>query len=176
MDPRIRRTRKLLQDALDKLLQTKDFNELSVQDIADEAGVNRATFYDHYSDKNELLNSMVGCRFHRLLAEREIQYQGSCRSELQAIVRAVCDYLTQRRELEPPLESAVIAAVRGIFLAGIKQHASEITVAPEIVAASVSWAIYGAAKEWAQAPDRCSPEEISERVTSLLSPVLQVPH
>lgn len=178
MDPRIRRTRQLLHQALDKLLKTKDLNDISIQDIAEEATVNRATFYDHYADKFELLTCMVGCRFHELLTERQIQFGGDCSGELKAIVRAVCDYLTQmqgancKRQLEPHMESAIIAAVREIFLAGLKQH--ETPVAPEMIAASVSWAIYGAAKEWLQTPNRCPPEEIAETVTMLVAPVLHI--
>ena len=59
VDPRIRRTRQLLQQALEKLLETKEFDKISVQDIADQATVNRATFYDHYADKSALL--VISC-------------------------------------------------------------------------------------------------------------------
>jgi AcrR family transcriptional regulator len=47
MDPRVRRTRKLLQDALRSLLFERRFSRISVQDIAERATVNRATFYAH---------------------------------------------------------------------------------------------------------------------------------
>jgi AcrR family transcriptional regulator len=43
----VRRTRVLLQQSLGKLLATKEFDKISVQDIAEEATVNRATFYEH---------------------------------------------------------------------------------------------------------------------------------
>src|ERR1700676_1259438 len=124
LDPRIRRTRQLLQQALGKLLETKEFDEISVQDITEAATVNRATFYDQYADKFELLSCTVGCRFHELLAERQVQFEGSCSSELRAIVLAVCEYMTRmqgancKRQLEPHMESAIIAAVREILLAG----------------------------------------------------------
>jgi AcrR family transcriptional regulator len=170
----------MLQEALAKLLTKKDFDDLSVQDIVDEATVNRATFYDHYPDKSALLACMVGCRFHQLLAERRIQFEGGCSSELKAIVRAVCDYLTRmqgpkgKRQVGPHMESAIIGAVREILLAGLKKHASDNAIAPEMIAASASWAILGAANEWAQTPNRCSPEEVADTVTMLVSPILQV--
>ena len=181
LDPRIRRTRQLLQQALDKLLEKKEFDEISVQDITEAATVNRATFYDHYADKFELLSCTVGCRFHELLAERQVQFEGSCSSELRAIVLAVCEYMTRmqgancKRQLEPHMESAIIAAVREILLAGLKRHVPDSKIAPEIIAASVSWSIYGAAKEWVQMPDRCTPEEIADTVTTLVAPVLRIP-
>src|SRR5215471_13417042 len=94
-DPRIRRTRQLLHAALRKIMQTKHFDEISVQDITDEATVNRATFYEHYTDKFDLLDNMVRGDFHRMLAERNISFDGSCGAALRAIVLATCDYLVQ---------------------------------------------------------------------------------
>ncbi|MGA3301575.1 MAG: TetR/AcrR family transcriptional regulator [Candidatus Acidiferrales bacterium] len=176
LDPRIRRTRQLLQQALGKLLEKKEFDDISIQDIADAATVNRATFYDHYADKFELLSCTVGCRFQELLADRQVQFAGNCAAELRAIVLAVCDYLSNfKRQMEPHMESAIIAAVREILLSGIRQHSAENAIAPEMIAASASWAIYGAAKEWVETPDRCSSEEIADTVTRLVAPVLRVP-
>jgi AcrR family transcriptional regulator len=181
LDPRIRRTRQLLQQALGKLLEKKEFDDISIQDIADAATVNRATFYDHYADKFELLACTVGCRFQELVAERQVQFAGNCTAELRAVILAVCDYLTRvkgtncKRQLEPHMESAIIAAVREILLSGIRQHSAENAIAPEMIAASASWAIYGAAKEWVETPERCSSEEIADTVTRLVAPVLRVP-
>ena len=46
-DPRILRSRRMLMDSLAKLLMKKEFDDISVQQIADEATLNRATFYLH---------------------------------------------------------------------------------------------------------------------------------
>src|ERR1039458_9687159 len=125
VDPRIRRTRQLLQQALEKLLETKEFDKISVQDIADLATINRATFYDHYTDKSALLVAMVGCRFHQLLAEREVQFDGTCAAALKALVLAVSEYLLRMqgpegtRQPEPHMESAMIAVVRHILMEGL---------------------------------------------------------
>ena len=95
LDPRIRRTRQLMQQALAKLLENKELDEISVQDITEAATLNRATFYDHYTDKFALLECMVGSDFHELLAEREVQFDAGCSSALKSIVLAVCDYLAR---------------------------------------------------------------------------------
>src|ERR1700736_6545592 len=58
-DPRMSRARQLLQEGLRKLLQTKRLDEILVQDITDAATVNRATFYDHYSDKFAIFEAMI---------------------------------------------------------------------------------------------------------------------
>jgi AcrR family transcriptional regulator len=179
LDPRIRRTRLLLQQALGKLLETKEFENISVQDITEAATLNRATFYDHYPDKFALLECMVGTRFHELLAERGVSFDGTCSAALKAMVLGVCDYLAsmqrvdceRQRQMEPHMESAVIAVVRRMILEGLKRHPAENAVSPEIIAAAVSWAIYGAAKEWLRTPNRCPPETIVETIQALVSPI-----
>lgn len=55
LDPRVVRTRKLLRQAVIDLIPEKGFGAITVQDITDRATLNRATFYLHYRDKNELL-------------------------------------------------------------------------------------------------------------------------
>jgi AcrR family transcriptional regulator len=185
VDPRIRRTRLLLQQALEKLLKTKRFEELSIQDIAEAATVNRATFYDHYPDKFALLECLVATQFNALLAARGVKFDGTCSSAIRAIVLGVCDFLTsapgigcggERRVEEPHLESAIIAVVRHIFLDGLQHQTLPGNVSVEMAAAAASWAIYGAAKEWLKTPDRCSSEQAAESVMELVLPMLHSVH
>ena len=56
-DPRVRRTRDRLGDALVELLVQKPFEDITVQDVLERAGVSRSTFYTHYRDKNDLFLS-----------------------------------------------------------------------------------------------------------------------
>ncbi|RNB88812.1 TetR/AcrR family transcriptional regulator [Brevibacillus nitrificans] len=59
MDRRVRRTRETLKSALLHLIKQKDFNSITVSDIAEEADFNRGTFYVHYRDKEELLTELI---------------------------------------------------------------------------------------------------------------------
>src|SRR6202521_6404659 len=89
-DPRIVRSRRMLMDSLAKLLIKKEFEDISVQEIADEATLNRATFYLHYPDKNALLQAMTGVRFRDLIERRSITFT-DCSGDLRAIALGVCD-------------------------------------------------------------------------------------
>jgi AcrR family transcriptional regulator len=181
-DPRIRRTRQLFREALDKLLREKEFEKISVQDLADASTLNRATFYDHYADKFALLDDMVAIRFHGLLAARGIVFD--CSTVLNAIALAVCDFLTEMpglacassRPMEQNIESAVVSTVRKMLLEGLKKHSAESTVPPEMIAASISSAIVGAAKEWLRMPNRSSSEEIAGTVVAIVSPMFAAAH
>jgi AcrR family transcriptional regulator len=130
-DPRIRRTRKLLQGALGSLMQSKSFDEISVQDIAEVATVNRATFYDHYTDKYALLEAMIAGGFHELLHARQVHYDGGCPSAVGAIIRATCDFFTEmhgggacarQTACEPLKDAAITAASRGCVGGGQCGH------------------------------------------------------
>lgn len=59
-DLRVRRTKKALYDAFLDLLSEKPFDEITINELCDKAGVRRATFYKHYSDKFDFLTSYTG--------------------------------------------------------------------------------------------------------------------
>jgi AcrR family transcriptional regulator len=54
-DRRVRRTRRLLIEALLALIMEKGYAKLTVQDILDRADVGRSTFYAHFRDREALL-------------------------------------------------------------------------------------------------------------------------
>lgn len=53
-DLRVRRTRKMLQQAFIDLVLERGFEAITVNMLAERAMINRATFYRHYADKYEL--------------------------------------------------------------------------------------------------------------------------
>ncbi|MBE7088275.1 MAG: TetR/AcrR family transcriptional regulator [Clostridiales bacterium] len=54
-DKRIIKTRTSIKNALMKILQTKELKKVTVSDIAEEALINRSTFYLHYADASEVM-------------------------------------------------------------------------------------------------------------------------
>lgn len=71
-DRRTRRTVRLLQDALFKLVLQKPFEDITVQDIIDEADVGRSTFYAHYRNKEDLILTNFGNMIEGLSAGMEL--------------------------------------------------------------------------------------------------------
>ncbi len=53
-DLRVQRTHKMIIEAFFKLVEEKGYDAVTIQDIADEAMINRATFYAHFKDKQDL--------------------------------------------------------------------------------------------------------------------------
>lgn len=181
LDPRVRRTRHLLQDALRKLLEQKRFDDISVQDITEAATLNRATFYAHYPDKFALLGELIRLTFLQLLEQRNVSFDGTCPAAFQAIILAVCDYLLEvqkshssdRLQFEPFVEATVIDQIRLILLEGFRRHPEDRRrISQEMIAATASWAIYGAVKQWVDTPDRVPAEEFVSTAIELVQPVM----
>src|SRR6202030_1250887 len=125
-DPRILRSRRMLMDSLAKLLIKKEFKDISVQEIADDATLNRATFYLHYPDKNALLQAMTVSRFRDLIERRAITFT-DCNGALRAIALGVCDYLAETTGCPSQLarislEGSIIPVVEGMFEEGLALH------------------------------------------------------
>jgi AcrR family transcriptional regulator len=180
LDPRIRRTRQLLQGALRRLLEQKGFDDITVQDITEAATLNRATFYAHYPDKFALLEELIRVTFLGLLAERNVSFDGTCPSAFRAIILALCDYLlevqkshsSERLQFEPFVEATVIDQIRLMLLEGFRKHPQERRIPAEMIAAAASWTIYGSVKQWVSTPERCPAEEFVSVALELVTPVL----
>jgi AcrR family transcriptional regulator len=180
-DPRIRRTRKLLQGALGALLQSKSFDEISVQDITEAATVNRATFYDHYTDKFALLEALVAGGFHEFLDERHVRYDAGCPAALGAIILATCDYRTQvhsggacdrQTAFEPLMDAAIVTAIRRLLMEGLRRAEHPSDLPAEMVAAAASAAICAAVKQWLSMPDRPAAQAMVPQMLELVLPLL----
>ena len=175
-DPRILRSRRMLMDSLAKLLIQKAFEDISVQEIADQATLNRATFYLHYPDKNALLQAMTESRFRDLIERRSITFT-DCRGALRAIALGVCDYLAQTTGCPSQLarislEGSIIPVVEGMFKEGLMHHEMAPGADAVLLATTAAWAVFGAARRWFQTPHRIPAEEMAARIETMVSPVL----
>lgn len=56
-DRRVVRTKRMLRDALADLIEEKGLERITVCDLTERADINRGTFYAHYKDKNDLVES-----------------------------------------------------------------------------------------------------------------------
>lgn len=59
VDRRIGKSQEAIKKAVTELMSEKNFDDITIQDIADRADLNRGTIYLHYTDKYDLLDKMI---------------------------------------------------------------------------------------------------------------------
>jgi AcrR family transcriptional regulator len=174
-DPRILRSRRMLMDSLARLLREKEFEDISVQEIADEATLNRNTFYLHYPDKSALLQAMTESRFRDLIKARGISFT-NCDGALRAVALGVCDYLTELTKCSVkgaliPLEGSIIPVVANLFKEGADHHRLIPGVDAALLATTGAWAVFGAARLWHHTPDRIPAEQMAAKIEAMVKPI-----
>lgn len=58
-DLRVYKTHKALMATMSDLLKSRNFAQITVNDLCEEAQISRATFYSHYTDKYDLLKQWL---------------------------------------------------------------------------------------------------------------------
>ena len=179
-DPRVKRTRQLLQQAFMELFMEKGIAEISIQDITERATVNRATFYAHFSDKYALMDSIVREQFQKTIAELLPPAPTWGMQSLHALVRATFGFLGEfhhdckpsQMQFDPMLERALQQELAGVLLNWLKQAkvaGMRQGVRLELVASVISWAIFGTAVQWSSNERTPSAEEMTNQVLLIIT-------
>ncbi len=100
-DLRVRRTYKLLSQALLSLLLEKSFEEIFVTDICERAMVHRTTFYKHFEDKYHLLDFCVKEMISSFEGEDDYQIDSneSMKDYYMSLIRKSLVYISENKEL-----------------------------------------------------------------------------
>jgi AcrR family transcriptional regulator len=171
MDPRVLRTRRLLQDALLALARQKAFSEITVADVTDRATVNRSTFYQHYPDTDTLLADALDMQASQFGVDlASIVPDAPADQPPEVMVRyaqLLAEHVDLYRDALGPHGSAVAAArlhvrFRELILEAMAQIGGTPTVAdtpPQIVAAAMAGSVIGAFSAWIQLEPLPPPED-----------------
>ena len=176
-DPRFKRTRKLILQAFMELLPEKGFQALSVQDIAERAGINRATFYAHFPDKYVLLDQSIQQAFRQEVEKRMLDACHYSDENLKSLIVTVCEFVSNANShcapSQPQFESLVEAQVKNQLqgLLEVWLEKEESTIDPKTAATAASWAIYGLVLQWThdKSKKKASAEEFADQVLPLIA-------
>jgi AcrR family transcriptional regulator len=180
LDPRVKRTRLLLEQAFMDILKEKGFQTITVHDITERAGVNRATFYAHFRDKYALLDNSIRQGFLQEIDKRMLNACHFTMDNLRNLIVAVCEFTTNiNSHCKPPLtqfeslvETQVKAVLYEFLLNWLKQM--EVDIAPETAATAASWAIYGLVAQWGHSKEPQPVDEFAAEVLPLVAANLKL--
>jgi AcrR family transcriptional regulator len=98
-DPRVRRTRRALRDALVFLLLRKDYASITIREVTAQADVAYITFFRHFQTMDELLMEVLDEGLADLLARIETLAKQSEGAALETEGRLIFEYVDQRSDL-----------------------------------------------------------------------------
>ena len=99
IDPRVRRTRRLLQDALISLILKKDFASITIKELTDRAEVAYITFFRHYESLDQLLMEALDEGLVELMTHIKTLAKQSDTSALETEGRLIFEYIVQKADL-----------------------------------------------------------------------------
>lgn len=180
LDPRVRRTRKLIEDAFYSLLNERSYSEISVGEIADRATINRATFYAHYNDKEHLACSIVRSSMEAALLSSLAPDTPLNARTLGRFTGALFTFVAHTQGKCPKHADEMTATIMTTLVETIQQalrkwfdlDAKAILLFPggskDEVSTILAWAMYGSALRWSKLQPCPPAEDAAQQTVALL--------
>jgi AcrR family transcriptional regulator len=99
VDPRVRRTRRMLRDALVSLILEKDYASITIKEITERADVAYITFYRHFESLDQLLMEVLDEGLTELMSHIETLAKQSENSAIETEGRLIFEYIEQKADL-----------------------------------------------------------------------------
>jgi AcrR family transcriptional regulator len=161
-DPRIIRTAQACEQAIVELASERPISQITVADLADSAGVTRATFYNHYDSPLELLIGVLLAdleRAHFLEEERRADGGFSAAQLLRLATADVADHIDRfkaiyRHAVHDPADGGVYEALvrhftdYGATFIARCTHPDLPDANHHVIAQFVAYGFAGAIKAW----------------------------
>ncbi len=182
-DPRVVRTRGLIVSAFMELMQSQPFREITIQEIADRATVNRVTFYAHFADKYDLIDQILHDEFREHVAAAFFALPAQ-EAHLRQLIVAICAFMSRfhqpchpaDQELQPIFETAMQTEIEQVLVVWLRLRLTTWRAERRALCAQVwSWAILGVTSTWSQGDQHQSMETIAAEVSHILLHGIDLP-
>lgn len=184
-DLHVQRTNKLIVDAFIHLVEKKGYEQVTVQDIADEAMINRATFYAHYKDKQDLYERIFDLAldsFSGILSSEDIVQGNRIRlKNVETTMTAIFQHIHDNRQFYLTImDGSAIEVIRqklGILLpmryaeifSSLRITESDIDVPLDFVIEYITSIFVGTLHWWLTAETTMPPNQLAKLVIKLVA-------
>ena len=187
MDRRQQKTRKAIFGAFTTLLDTKNYNSITVQDIIEEANIGRSTFYAHFDTKDELLKAMCSELFdHIITTAMDTQDTHGLYSCTDAPNSVICHILRHLQENDNNILTLLSCESSEFFLRYFKSGMEELVrtqflkdfekrsfaIPQEFLINHICGSFVEMVRWWMEGRCRQAPEELDEYFRAVIDPIL----
>ncbi len=167
-------SKRWLENSLLKLMETEAFHEITIQEIADHAGLSRRTFYRNFNSKEEIV---IG-RFERIWAEYESMIKSEEDLSMPNITRIFFTIMTKyldflmivnRHHLLPVLGTKADELLPPVFhkLKGNQMYFSEETISYALLFSTGG--LMKILTNWLNEEKRKTPEEMADLMKKIIT-------
>lgn len=181
-DLRIRKPYKALCDAFVTILEKKRFDDLTVNELCDEATIRRATFYKHFADKHDFFSFFIRQKQDQFIsqAKEETPPNGIYAYTLYLTQRSILYFKEHESLIQNILKSDMSASPLDIFneeihsniLSNLKEHQQcgcTFSVSPELLASFLSGGIFSTIHNSVLQPQLFNTGTIMENMSKVLT-------
>lgn len=171
---RISLTKKLLKDALLRLLGEKELRSISITELCRESEINRATFYRHYSVPKDVLFDIENDFINELhAATKHIKAETDAQKYLEHLCLFFYEHSTLVRyfadnDLESNLELMLSDFFASLLASGDERAAADNPEKSMIINTYLSGGAYSILRRWIDGDICKSPKEIAQITLKLL--------
>lgn len=180
-DRRVRRTRRLLIEALLALIMENGYSKLTVQDILDRADVGRSTFYAHFRDREALLVACFDNVRDELRREIDAMTLGASPPDPTRPAAAIFAHAHRRRPVYRALcgkqgGTIVIGHLNGLVRGLLREHlqphldAAGSDIPVEVVTEFYASATIGLLTWWVEHDYPYEPSHLTQMLRRLATP------
>jgi len=186
-DRRVQKTRGLLHEAIASLVHEKDYDDIVVKEVLGRANVGRSTFYTHFGNKDELLESAI--REVVRSVPSTLPMSVAPEEAIIAFSLPILEYLdrhrrrgriTVRQRGFTALHEQRLQPVLAELIAGeLERHRRRPLVAvtqipPDLLAQHIAASFVLVLNWWIESASALGPREVNEVFRALITPILFV--
>ncbi len=168
-------TKKALLDAMVRLLGTESFDDITTKELASTAGISRSSFYTHYRDKYEMIDTYQQRLFHKLEYIFEKEYENNDQAFLE-----VFNFLSREKLLSAllssngtkELQNFIIHKVRILISSELKERVAAENMSPtelEYQSIYLAYAFFGTCQTWIARGKKETPQQMTNFVLKMLA-------
>lgn len=187
MDRRQQKSRQAIFEAFSKLLSSKSYTRITVQEIIDEANIGRSTFYSHFETKDDLLKEMCTDLFNHIFSD-SLDTEGTHDFSIpdgnpNSMITHILYHL---RDSKKNIVGILTSESGELFLRFFKQYLNELitqhlligvkrknaNVPDDFLVNHISGSFVEMVQWWLKNNMKQSPEELAECFLSVIIPVI----
>lgn len=177
------KTRENLIEAAKKVISVKGFKEASIQDITEEAGVAKGTFYTYFKTKEEIVEELLKTKFikyedeflNKTLKEKIEFFNKDLMKQIQSCGVEICRQwiVNNLKPIEPDKIGYDSECIRTILKSSLeKGELKDDTPIEELVGFIIN-TIYGMMLKWCMTDKKYEPQEHLNTTTEYILNVIK---